>query len=97
MSLGARDKLLAAVLLLLSSVAAADFSVREAGARLDNGVFLVDAGVPHYDFRGLSTFTGLTPLRLQGASNAYVTDVALSDPNAPIVDIRRTVGGHPDG
>lgn len=43
-------------------------------------VFLVDPGNPHYDFRGLASLSGLTPLRLQGASNAYVTDTALSDP-----------------
>jgi serine/threonine-protein kinase len=43
-------------------------------------VFLIDPGNPHYDFRGLATLSGLTPLRLQGASNAYVTDTALSDP-----------------
>ncbi len=43
-------------------------------------VFLVNPGIPHYDFRGLSSLAGLMPLRLQGASNAYVTDVSLSDP-----------------
>jgi serine/threonine-protein kinase len=43
-------------------------------------VFLVDPEVPHYDFRGLSSLAISTPLRLQGASNAYVTNVSLSDP-----------------
>jgi serine/threonine-protein kinase len=43
-------------------------------------VFLVEPETPHYEFRGLATLAGLTPLRLQGASNAYVTDVSLSDP-----------------
>lgn len=48
-------------------------------------VFLVDPGVPHYEFRGLDSISGTAPLRLQGASNAYVTDISLSDPMLQVI------------
>ncbi|MDC0295259.1 serine/threonine protein kinase [bacterium] len=43
-------------------------------------VFWVDAAVPHYDFRGVDSVSLVQPLKLQGASNTYVTNPGRSDP-----------------
>lgn len=46
-----------------------------------SSVFLVDAGVPHFEFRGLKSMpSDRQLLRLRGTTNAYDTDPTLSEP-----------------
>ncbi len=46
-----------------------------------NSVFLIDPGVPHFEFAGLRSLDNPTPLlQLRGASNAYVVASTLEDP-----------------
>ena len=57
-------------------------------------VFWVDTGVPHFDLRGQSLSSVATPLKLQGASNAYITDAGKSDPMLRVLtspDVRQVV------
>ena len=57
-------------------------------------IFWVEPGIPHFDLRGQSVTSVLTPLKLQGASNAYITDSGKSDPMLRILtspDVRRVV------
>ena len=57
-------------------------------------VFWVDPGVPHYDLRGMPSVAVGTLLKLQGASNIYLTDAAQSDPMLRLmtpIDDRRVV------
>lgn len=48
-------------------------------------VFWVDSGVPHFDFRGFESITSSEPLKLQGASNTYLTNPERSDPMLRII------------